>query len=162
MGDATQFQMLAKCYAGCRDSAIRWEQYLVRLSAMQTRRDEARTVKEFLQSMDLLTDSILSGVDADEIAATQERTAEAAERCHQVEHTLAAAMGDELTLLDRNASWPGSPLQAPSENPSLALPDEGLLGDAASVPTSASATNLGDSFEQAMKSATGLSVRQHG
>lgn len=100
LGDQEQFRQLATGYVRSRESINRWERYLIKLDALELRRNEVASTGEFLKSIEAMTGSILQGAKPEEIARMQMDLEKAMLKTDALEQTLDIAMeaaGDSLT-----------------------------------------------------------------
>lgn len=96
LGDMDQFRDMGIRYLKCLDAMNRWQRYQVRLSAMELQKNEVRTTREFLQGMNALTSSILTGVDTAEVAKVAQDMDLAESRCDELEAALASALDEQV------------------------------------------------------------------
>lgn len=96
LGDTAQFREMGVRFLKCLDAINRWQRYQIKLNAMELQRNEVRTTKEFLQSMNSLTSSILEGVSTDEIANVARDMELAESKCEELEQNLKVSMEDHL------------------------------------------------------------------
>ena len=100
LGDQEQFRQLAASYLRTRESINRWERYLVKLDALELRRNEVSSTGEFLKSIEAMTGSILRGAKPEDITRMQMDLEKAMAKTETLEQTLDIAMeaaGDSLT-----------------------------------------------------------------
>jgi len=92
LGDVEQFRMIGSHYLRLRNTITRWERFLVKLEALELRRNEVVATKDFLQSIDALTLSINRGVSPQEISRMQDEIERAIEKSQAQEEMLDIAM----------------------------------------------------------------------
>jgi len=100
LGDAEQFKQLAAGYVKTRDSINRWERYMVKLDALELRRNDVAATGEFMKSIAAMTGSIMQGASPEEIAKMQMDLEKAVHKTEALEQTLDMAMeatGDQIT-----------------------------------------------------------------
>ena len=100
LGDQEQFRQLATGYVRTRESINRWERYLIKLDALELRRNEAASTGEFLKSVEAMTGSILRGANPEDISRMQMDLEKAILKTDALEQTLDIAMqaaGDSVT-----------------------------------------------------------------
>lgn len=100
LDDQQQFRQLVSGYLQCRETINRWERYIVKLRALELRRNEAEATAEFLSSMNALTSAILNGVKPEEISTLRQDMDAALQRSHELEETLADALDDAVTQVE--------------------------------------------------------------
>jgi hypothetical protein len=92
LGDNEQFRQLAAHYLRTRHTINRWERFLVKLEALEMRRDEVAATGDFLVSIESLTQSILRGAGPEEITRLQADLERAIEKSKAQEEMLDMAM----------------------------------------------------------------------
>ena len=92
LGDVDQFRLIGSHFLRLRHTITRWERFLVKLEALELRRDEVGATRDFLQSIDALTTSINRGASPDEIARMQGDIERAIDKSHAQEEMLDLAM----------------------------------------------------------------------
>lgn len=129
LGDQEQFRQLATGYVRARESINRWERYLIKLDALELRRNEVSSTGEFLKSVDAMTGTILRGAKPEDIARMQMDLEKAMHKTEALEQTLDIAMeaaGDSLTgapelnddvLKQITVSMEGEPAAATEDTP---------------------------------------------
>jgi hypothetical protein len=71
LGDMEQFKQLAFHHLNAQRSVNRWERFLIKLEALEMRRDEVSATADFLRSMATVTSSILRDAAPVEIGRLQ-------------------------------------------------------------------------------------------
>lgn len=100
LDDQEQFRQLASGYLQCRETINRWERYMIKLRALELRKNEAEATREFLSSMNALTSAILNGVRPEDLSALNSDMAAALERSEELDEALAGALDDAVTRVD--------------------------------------------------------------
>ncbi len=84
--------VIASHYLRLRETIVRWQRFLVKLEALELRRNEVSATREFLQSIDELTSAINRGASPQEIARMQVDMERAIEKSKAQEEMLDVAM----------------------------------------------------------------------
>jgi len=92
LGDEEQLRQLASHYLRARTTINRWERFLVKLDALEMRRNEVEATGEFLGSMSALTESILRGASPEELTRLQTDIERALHKSQAQEEMLDLAM----------------------------------------------------------------------
>ena len=92
LGDTEQFRLIGSHYLRLRHTITRWERFLVKLEALELRRNEVSATKDFLVSIDALTTSINRGASVEEISRMQGEIEQAIEKSRAQEEMLDVAM----------------------------------------------------------------------
>jgi division protein CdvB (Snf7/Vps24/ESCRT-III family) len=71
LADMEQLRSLAQQFYRARDSVNRWERFLLKMEALEMRRNEVEATGDFVRNMHSLTSSILRSSSAAEIATMQ-------------------------------------------------------------------------------------------
>lgn len=100
LDDQPQFRQLAAGYLQCRETINRWERYMVKLKALELRKNEAEATSEFLSSMNALTSAILNGVKPEDVSTLSSEMELALQRSEELDDALAEAMDDAVTRVD--------------------------------------------------------------
>ena len=100
LDDQPQFRQLAAGYLQCRETINRWERYMVKLKALELRKNEAEATSEFLSSMNALTSAILNGVKPEDVSTLSSEMELALQRSEELDDALADAMDDAVTRVD--------------------------------------------------------------
>ncbi len=74
LGDSEQFKMIGAHYLRLQQSIMRWQRFLVKLEALELRRNEVGASREFLEGLGELTSAINQGASAKEILRMQGRS----------------------------------------------------------------------------------------
>ena len=90
--DERQFRALAKQYIWTQQDIRRWERNLLAFDSLQARRDQVKATREFLESMQALSRSILVNADPAELARMEQDLQMALARAQTMEEVLDAMM----------------------------------------------------------------------
>lgn len=90
--DERQFRALAKQYIWTQLDIRRWERNLLAFDALQARRDQVKATREFLESMQAMSRSILVNADPAELARMEQDLQTALARAQSMEEVLDAMM----------------------------------------------------------------------
>ncbi len=90
--DDRQFRALAKQYIWTQLDIRRWERNLLAFDALQARRDQVKATREFLESMQAMSRSILVNADPAELARMEQDLQMALARAQSMEEILDAMM----------------------------------------------------------------------
>jgi len=71
LGDERQFRQLGKQYLWTLEDIKRWERYLLAFEAVEARRDQARSMAEFMRSIQAMSRSILASASPKALAETE-------------------------------------------------------------------------------------------
>jgi len=71
MGDQRQFRIIGAQYVWTQAEIERWERYVLMLDTIETRRDQAVSITEFIGSIKALTDSMMAQADPGHMAKLQ-------------------------------------------------------------------------------------------
>lgn len=91
--DERQFRALAKQYIWTQQDIRRWERNLLAFDSLQARRDQVKATREFLESMQAMSRSILVNADPAELARMEQDLQMALARAQTMEEVLDAMMG---------------------------------------------------------------------
>ncbi len=114
LGDEKQFQQIGKQYLWTLSDVKRWERYLVTFEAIEARRDQAKSVAEFMGSVSAMSKSMLAGAKPAEMAKTQREVELALAKAQNLEQTMDYLMEatdqsvfsiDELSDMDMYSSF---------------------------------------------------------
>lgn len=141
LGDTEHFQQLAIHHLNARRSVNRWERFLIKLEALEMRRDEVSATSDFLRSMATVTNSILRGASPVEIGRLQANIGRALEASRSQEEMLDLAMEacgnslmegerDEPLLLDAMVPM----MESKAASNSRSATDKKIAGQAATIP----------------------------
>ena len=90
--DERQFRALAKQYLWTQQDIRRWERNLLAFDSLQARRDQVKATREFLESMQAMSKSILVNADPAELAQMEQDLQMALARAQTMEEVLDAMM----------------------------------------------------------------------
>jgi len=90
--DERQFRALAKQYLWTQQDIRRWERNLLAFDSLQARRDQVKATREFLESMQAMSKSILVNADPAELAQMEQDLQMALARAQTMEDVLDAMM----------------------------------------------------------------------
>ena len=88
LGDRRQFRQIAKHYLWTLEDIKRWERYLLAFETIEARRDQARSMAEFMRSVQAMTQSILANASPKALAETQRDLEMGIARAQDLEQTL--------------------------------------------------------------------------
>lgn len=92
LGDVDQLRQLAGNFFRARESINRWERFLVKMDALEMRRNEVEATADFVRSMNALTSVILRGSSPTEISKMQLDVERAIAKAEEQEELMAHAM----------------------------------------------------------------------
>lgn len=88
MNAMTEFKQLVAQYLWTEQDIKRWKRALLSFSTIEARRDQARSVSEFMNSIQAMSNSIMKQVSASEMARTQRDLEKAMYRVRDMEQRL--------------------------------------------------------------------------
>jgi hypothetical protein len=71
LGDKRQFTSIGKQYLWTLEDVKRWERYLLAFESIEARRDQARSMSEFMKSVNAMSKSMMANSNPESIARTQ-------------------------------------------------------------------------------------------
>jgi len=92
LGDKAQLRQYAASFFRARESVNRWERFLLKMDALEMRRNEVEATSEFVRSMNALTTVIFRNSSPSEIARMQLDVERALEKAEQQEELMNHAM----------------------------------------------------------------------
>lgn len=92
LGDKAQLRQLAAGYFRARENINRWERFLLKMDALEMRRNEVEATSDFVRSINALTSTILRGTSPAEIAKMQLELEQAIARSDQDAEMMTEAM----------------------------------------------------------------------
>lgn len=99
LGDDGQFRLIGAQYIRLQDTITRWKRFMVKLEALELRRNEVVATKDFMLSMNELSTSMSRGASPQEIAKMQLEIERAIEKANAQEQMLDVAMEAAGTCL---------------------------------------------------------------
>jgi len=88
LGDQRQFRQIGKHYLWTLDDIKRWERYLLAFETIEARRDQARSMAEFMRSVQAMSQSMLANASPKAIAETERDLQLGIARAQDLEQTL--------------------------------------------------------------------------
>lgn len=88
LGDRRQFKQIGKQYLWTEQDIERWQRYLVAFQAIEARRDQARSMAEFMSSIQAMSKSMLANASPKAIAETERDLQMGIARAQDLEQTL--------------------------------------------------------------------------
>ncbi|MCL5952613.1 MAG: hypothetical protein M1132_12995 [Chloroflexi bacterium] len=88
LGETRQFQQIGKQYLWTLEDIKRWERYLLAYEAIEARRDQAKSVAEFMTSVQAMSKSMTAHANPAEFAKTQRQLELALARAQNLEQTM--------------------------------------------------------------------------
>jgi len=88
LGDQRQFRQIGKHYLWTQEDIKRWERYLLAFETIEARRDQARSMAEFMRSIKAMSQSMLANASPKAIAETQRDLEMGIARAQNLEQTL--------------------------------------------------------------------------
>lgn len=88
LGDRRQFRQIAKHYLWTLEDIKRWERFLVTFETIEARRDQARSMAEFMRSVQAMSQSILANASPKALAEMQRDLDMSIARAQDLEQTL--------------------------------------------------------------------------
>ncbi len=107
LGDADQFRMIGTQYLRLQDTISRWQRFVVKLEALELRRNEVSATKDFMLSINELTAAMNHGVTPQELARMQVDIQRAIEKSKAQESMLDVAMEFAGTAMDGDIAGDG-------------------------------------------------------
>jgi hypothetical protein len=92
LGDQEQLRQLAANFYRTRESINRWERFLLKMDALEMRRNEVEATGDFVRGMNALTATILRGSTPEEVSRMQLDVERAIAKAEQQEELLTSAM----------------------------------------------------------------------
>jgi nitrogen regulatory protein PII-like uncharacterized protein len=71
LGDRQQFESLARAHIKTGDIANRWERYMVSMETVRIQRDQVTATKEFAQSVNIMSSTMMKGMNPKELHKMQ-------------------------------------------------------------------------------------------
>ena len=88
LGDQRQFRQIGKHYLWTLEDIKRWERYMLAFETIEARRDQARSMAEFMRSVQAMSQSMLANASPKAIAETQRDLQLGIARAQDMEQTL--------------------------------------------------------------------------
>ena len=88
LGDRRQFISIGKQYLWTLEDIKRWERYLLAFESIEARRDQARSMAEFMRSIQAMSRSVLANASPKAIAETQKDLELAIARAQNLEQMM--------------------------------------------------------------------------
>lgn len=131
LGDQKQFEQIGKQILWTRDDVDRWERYLLNMETLEARRDQVRATGEFMQSLQAMADSLLTGAKPQDMARIQQDIEMGLARAQDVNErlTLFMEMADDM-FYDAETSQPEALAEIQTAMAQDAELDEGSQYDA--------------------------------
>jgi len=88
LGDKRQFVSIGKQYMWTLEDIKRWDRYLLAFESIEARRDQARSMAEFMRSIQAMSKSVLANASPKAIAETQKDLELAIARAQNLEQMM--------------------------------------------------------------------------
>ena len=88
LGDRRQFVSIGKQYLWTLEDIKRWDRYLLAFESIEARRDQARSMAEFMRSIQAMSKSVLANASPKAIAETQKDLELAIARAQNLEQMM--------------------------------------------------------------------------